>query len=95
MTETILIRTTDSAGRAYTYASSRPNWAFRIALLVGMALGIALLVLVILPLSIAMILALFILEGARRIARTARRFLETKGLISSREGRKNVRVVER
>ena len=95
VTKTVLIRTTDGAGRAYTYVSAQPNWAFRIALLIGLVLGVALLVLVIIPFTIILILAIFLLEIVKRTVAGVRAMLERAGLISTREGRRNVKVVDR
>jgi uncharacterized protein (DUF983 family) len=95
VTRTILIRTTDGAGKAYTYVNTQPNLAFRIAMLLGLILGIALLVLVIIPFSIILILALFLLEIVKRAVLGTRAFFERKGVVSTKEGRKNVRVVDR
>ena len=61
----------------------------------GPVIGLAFPTLIVLPVTIVLIVVLFVLALIRRLVDGARRLLANAGIVRSKDGRRNVRVIRR
>lgn len=82
-------------GRVVTVVSEQPNWFLRLLTGLFVLLAVLFVLLVILPVAILFGIVLFAWSFFASLLGRARRRMEGRGSIHTREGRKNVRVIRR
>jgi len=82
-------------GRVVTVVSEQPNWFLRLLIGIFVLMAVLFVLLVILPVAILFGIVLFTWSFFAGLLGRARRRMEGRGRISTREGRKNVRVIRR